>query len=347
MLAYILSKRNLETKEILEFEEYVFKEDIDYLDKSSITFVKQPNIEDGDFILCKDENKIVFLGICEKVKSESNENDYSITILQKENLFNRFIFAEYEELIANTGIEDFIAKAITDNFISSKDSLLDKSWLKVTALTHTKIAAKVDTEQGVYNLKTYMGNAKQHYHIFTEFKFKNSSLEVTIFKKDDITQLVDIEVSDVYNYKENYDISVLAKLNVKWKKTEESKEGVYKVFFLLSDRTISEDITNAKRIEGSIRSISITAEKEEEMRQRVVNEFSSNRYNHKVTFNLIRNSQLYPEADFFVGRSCVVKTKSGVKQSMITKRELRNTSALLAITLGNLKVSLTEKIRRY
>ena len=34
MLAYVLDKKDLHIKDILEFDEYTFKEDIDYNDKS-------------------------------------------------------------------------------------------------------------------------------------------------------------------------------------------------------------------------------------------------------------------------------------------------------------------------
>ena len=346
MLAYVLDKKDLHIKDVLEFDEYTFKEDIDYNDKSTVTFIKQPNLEDGDIVICKNGNKIVFFGICEKVKSESEESDYTITLLQKENLFNRFIFLEYTGYIEKVGVEDFIAMSILKNFIDSSDPLLDKKWLNVQPGSITKGVIKPETEQGVYNLKTYLGNVKQHYNIYTDFNLYRSKLNVRIAKKVNTELMVDIEVSDVSDYVENYDISVLAKLNVKWKKTEESTEEVRKAFYLLSDRTVSEDVNNLNRVEGSVKSIQIVAEKEEEMRQQVFNEFSSNRYNHKITFNIVRNSKLYPEQDFYVGRPCTVKTKSGVRKSMITKIETSSNSGLLKVTLGNMKVTLTDKLRR-
>lgn len=346
MLAYVLDKKDLHIKDVLEFDEYTFKEDIDYNDKSTVTFIKQPNLEDGDMVICKDGNKTVFFGICEKIKSESSETDYAITLMQKENLFNRFIFLEYTEYIEKVGVEDFIAMSVIKNFVDSGDLLLDKKWLQVQPRTQTQNVSKPETEQGVYNLKTFLGNVKQHYGIHTDFNLFRSSLNVRIAKKESAELMVDIEVSDVSDYVENYDISVLAKLNVKWKKTEESTEEVRKSFYLLADRTVSEDVNDPNRVEGSVKSIQIVAEKEEEMRQQVFNEFSSNRYNHKITFNILRNSKLYPEQDFYVGRPCTVKTKSGVRKSMITKIETSSSSGLLKVTLGNMKVTLTDKLRR-
>ena len=346
MLAYVLDKKDLHIKDILEFDEYTFKEDIDYNDKSMVTFIKQPNLEDGDMVICKDGNKTVFFGICEKIKSESSETDYTITLLQKENLFNRFIFLEYTGYIEKVGIEHFIAIVILQNFVNSNDPLLDRKWIAPSAGSFTKSLIKPDTEQGVYNLKTFLGNIKQHLGVYTDFRIDRDFLRIKVEKKVSTELMVDIEVSDVSDYVENYDISVLAKLNVKWKKTEESTEEVRKSFYLLSDRTVSEDVNDPNRVEGSVKSIQIITEKEEEMRQQVFNEFASNRYNHKITFNIIRNSKLYPEQDFYVGRPCTVKTKSGVRKSMITKIETSNNSGLLRVTLGNMKVTLTDKLRR-
>jgi hypothetical protein len=346
MLAYVLDKRDLHIKDVLEFDEYTFKEDIDYNDKSTVTFIKQPNLEDGDMVICKDGNKTVFFSICEKIKSESGETDYTITLLQKENLFNRFIFSENTEIIEGLGIEDFIVQTIKQNFINSNDLLLDKEWLNIQAETHTKATAKPDTEQGVYNLKTFLGNAKQYWGVYTDFRIYMDRLLIKVEKKVSTELMVDIEVSDVSDYVENYDISVLAKLNVKWKKAEESTEEVRKSFYLLADRTVSENVNDPNRVEGSVKSIQIVTEKEADMRQQVFNEFASNRYNHKITFNIVRNSKLYPEQEFYIGRPCTIKTKSGVRKSMITKIETSSNSALLKITLGNMKVTLTDKLRR-
>ena len=123
---------------------------------------------------------------------------------------------EHEELIAQSGIEDFIVKAIEDNFITSGDSQMDKSYLSVSADTHTPIATKVEAENGVYNLKTYLGNAKQYYGIFLEFSF-STRLEIRIRKKDEPPIPIDIEVTDISDYTETYSVSVLAKLLVNWK----------------------------------------------------------------------------------------------------------------------------------
>lgn len=353
MLAYVLDNRSLRIKDILEFEKYEFIEDIEYAEKSSITVTKKPDILDDDFVICKDGNNKVFTGICDTYKSGSNNSEYSITLLQKENLFDRKIFVDQEELIANTGIEDFIAKAIEDNFISSGDELMDKGYITVSVESHTPIAAKVDAENGVYNLKTYLGNAKQYYGIQLEYEFSGIQLQIRIFKQDDAVIPIDIEVTDVSDYSETYSVSVLAKLDVNWKIPDQEDisgevivgDSSRRQFFLLADRTITEDIADENRAAGIASSKYIEAETEEEMLQNVYNEFSSNQYSHKVSFYLKRDSNLYPEARFFVGRKCMIKTKSGVRTSIVTKSEIKESSALRRLTFGKLKITLIERLR--
>lgn len=354
MLAYILDNHSLVTKDILEFEKYEFKEDIDYSDKSSITVARQPVISDDDFVICKDGKDIIFTGICETYKSNSNETEYTISLLQKENLFNREIFVENEDLIAGVGIEDFIAKAIQDNFTDSGDALMDKDYVSIEVSTHTPVAAKVDAEREVYNLKTYLGNAKQYYGIFTDLSFDRRRLNIRIYKRDEPVIPIDAKTTDISDYTETYSVSVLARLLVKWKiPDKEDTDGsiiigdlIHRNFYLRADRSTTEDINDENRAAGISKSIYVETEKEEEMLQTVRNEFASNQYSHKISFKLNRKSKLYPEHRFYVGRKCTIRTKSGVRSSIITKSEVKNTSAMITLTFGNLKITLLEKLRR-
>ena len=50
MIAYVLDNKTLKTKDILEFEQYEFREDIEYSEKSSITVSRAPKIRDDDLV---------------------------------------------------------------------------------------------------------------------------------------------------------------------------------------------------------------------------------------------------------------------------------------------------------
>lgn len=352
-LAYIMDGRSFRPKDVAEYTDYTFAEDIDYSNKSSITVSKIPNIEKSDFVLCKDGNELVFQGICESYTSSNTETTYKISLLQEENFFDRSILVENEGLISGTGIEDFLVKVIKDNWIASGDPLLDTDKISVTAATHTKVYAKVSStvnvQDGVFNLKTYLGNVKQYYGIYTDFEIKNGSLAITIRKKDEKAILFNTSISDITEYTETYDVDVLAKLIAVWKipDTEESKGAETKrTFFLKSDRTITENASDPNRASGTVESTYIETEEEEEFLQQVRNKFAGNSYNHKIEFSLRRESKLYDEGSLYIGRSCTVKTKTGIKTSLITQTSIGSDSATKEITLGTLPVTMIEKIRR-
>ena len=230
---------------------------------------------------------------------------------------------------------------------------MDKGYLSVIAATHTPVAAKVDAENGIYNLKTYLGNAKQFYGIFLDFNIENDFLTIKVSRKQEAELPIDIEVSDVSDYKETYEVSVLAKLLVRWKiPDKEDSTGSMIIgpvedrgFYLLSNRTVTENKADEDRADGTVDCLYVEVETEEEMRQQVLNKFASNEYNHKISFDLNKESRLYPYERFYVGRKCRIKTKTGVKTSLVSKYKDMSESGFVSLTFGNLKVTMIEKLR--
>ena len=227
LIAYILDSLTLKIKDVLEFETYEFKTDIDYDDKSTITVFKQPDALSGDYVICKCGNATAFIGIFKEYETDSKTNEYKCTLLQKEQLFDRFVFVKNEELISGTGIEDFIAQTITENWISSGDPKLDKGYLSVVAHTHTKVYAKVSTTvdltDGCFNLKTYLGNALEYYGIKLAFDISSTGLVIDILKDSASSYQVNVNDSDISEYTENYAVEALAKLLVRFDLVENNE----------------------------------------------------------------------------------------------------------------------------
>lgn len=353
LLAYIIDAVTLKIKDILEFEEYEFKHDIDYEDKSYIMTVRQPNADTDDYVLCKCEGTTVFIGIFKEYETKSNSHEYKLTILQKEKLFDRFVFVSNEAVISATGIEDFIASTITSNWINSGDSKLDKSYITVEALTHTpvysKVSSVVDLTDGCFNLKTYLGNALEYYGIKVDFDITSTTLIVYVYKDDAEVYQVSAINSDVANYSETYAVDALAKLLVRFDQkasgSEEVTASTNHEYYLLTDRTITTDKTAADRAQGSVKSMVIEAETEDEMYQKVQDAFSGNSYSHKISFNLYMDSQIYDYISLYLGRNCKIKTKSGTRTSLVTATTVSNSSRFTTIEMGKLKVTLIDKIR--
>lgn len=351
LLAYVIDALDLKIKDVLEFEEYEFKHDIDYEDKSSITTVKQPDAETGDYVICKCGKDTIFIGVFKEYETDSGSSEYKLTLLQKEKLFDRFVFVKDESVISATGIEDFIAATITANWISSGDSKLDKSYMTVQALTHTPIYAKVSTTveltDGCFNLKTYLGNALEYYGIKVDFDISSTALTVSVYKDEAAAYKVNANDTDVSAYSEVYAVDALAKLLVRYDQVE-NQEVIASTdyeYYLLTDRTISTDKSAANRAQGSVKSMVIEAESEDEMYQKVQDEFSSNSYSHKITFSLYMDSQIYEYINLYVGRPVMIKTKNGIRTTLVTATTVSNESRFTEIELGKLKVTLIDKIR--
>ncbi len=353
LLVYIIDALDLHIKDLLEFETYEFKHDIDYEDKSSITTFRQPNADADDYVICKRGGRTIFVGIFKGFESRSNSNEYKITLLQKEKLFDRFVFISNESAISATGIEDFIVSTITSNWISSGDTQLDKGYIVVKALTHTPVYAKVSTvtdlTDGCFNLKTYLGNALEYYGIKLEFDITSTALTIYVYKDDAAAYQVSATNSDISEYSETYAVDALTKLLVRFdQKSAGSDEVIASTnheYYMLADRTITTDKGAADRAQGSVKSMVIEAETEEEMYQKVQDEFSENSYSHKISFKLFMDSQIYDYAALYVGRSCRIRTKNGMRTSLVTATNVESGERFATIELGKLKVTLIDKIR--
>lgn len=342
-ICYIKSATDFSTKDIFQFDTYSISHDIEYAEKTEFVAANKPNIQNDDFVILKSGSDTMFFGICENYSSDESSG-YTIELKQAECLFDRQIFPGNQALIKTTGIEDFIRSEIMANWISSGDALLDKTYITVVASTHTRINATVNAENGVYNLKTFLGNAKEYYGIFTDFSFTDSVLTITI-RKDTSPELpIDVTICDVTQYSETYNVDVLAKLFVKWyNKTSETTTT--STYYLKTDRTITTNGSDPDRAEGIVKSIYIEKDTSAEAYQEVLNEFSSNSYEHKITFDLSGNSLAYPVANYYVGRKVSIKTKTGIKSSIITGLSHSSDSSFYSFVFGKLKITLIDKIR--
>ena len=355
MIAYILDKANLKIKDFFYFKDFLFCDDLEYSDKSQIVVPRLVNVMDDDFVYCKDDsNKMVFFGVAFDTATNDRTENFALTMRQKECLFDRFIFANNTNLIA-TSIESFVVRMITDNWVSSNDALMDRPYIHPVAVTNTPVVASlsnlVNVQDGVFNLKTFLGNIKERYGIFVDFVLTNTApgaggavLTVNVYKNTADTVPIDTDVSDISNTEETYSVDVLAKLNVKWLNTS-NNATTYRTYYLLANRSITTNVSDPNRVDGTIDSIYVEADTEAEMYDEVLNEFQKNSYEHKITFYLRENSQLYLPDDYYVGRKCQVETKTGVKESLITAIERESSSGVRKITMGKLKVTLTSKLR--
>lgn len=332
-----------------ECSRYDLRRDIDFKDKSTAVVVERPKISNDDIVVINEGKESVFVGMVESISA--GKSPYTLNILQKENLFDRTVFAEDENIIRDAGMEDFIAWNITNRFIGGGDALFDKPFLHVSAETHTPInttvASTVNAESGVYNFKTFLGNVLQYYGIGLVFTVLNGWVDVAVRKDPVAALLIDTRYTDIEGLEETYSVKVLAKLIVRWKNT--STEAVTdRTFYLQADRTITENASSTTRVSGTVESVYIEAESEADMLQEVRNRFTSNTYDHSMTMNIPKGSRLYAPEDLYVGRKVRIRSgKTGlITETMITRKEESSGSEIQKITMGRLPVTLVDKIRR-
>lgn len=343
MLCYFISKRNFTIINCLPAASYSVAHDLDCGGKTKIVIAGDPGAADEDFVILKDGKQIKFTGIVDTIDNSDDALEYTVSCKEIENCFDRKIVLSDTDIIKNAGIEDFIAKTIQSYFSNTGDDFIDMSYINCVVLTHTPISAKPAADDGIYNLKTYIGNAKQHYGIFLDFEFTKSKLNIYIYKKEQTAMNIDTTITDVIEPEEVYKIKVLSKLNVVWF-NELTQAETMRYFYLHPDRTVSEE--NADRVDGTISTIRIEAETEAEMIQEAKNEFKSNSYSHSIETNILATSKLYPASELYVGHEVMIKTAAaGIQASIISEIGFTDEADVIAVKFGILKVKLTDKLK--
>ena len=154
---------------------------------------------------------------------------------------------------------------------------------------------------------------------------------------------IDTTITDVVNPVETYKVNVLSKLSVIWFNTTTEKTST-RYFYLHSDRSVSE--VNKDRIDGTISTIYIEAETEEEMIQEAKNEFKSNSYSHSIEADILTNSKVYPANELYAGHEIMIKTAAaGIKESIISEISFTDKADVIHVKFGILKVTLTDKLK--
>lgn len=332
---YFLDKQDLEIKNVIEFENYEYVIDEETNKSTIFEVMKKIDAENNDIVILQRYGNVDYIGKIKDITNENGEIKRKITLDYISNIFDRKIILENESLIKSTGIEDFIAKEISDNFTNSDDTLLNIKWLDVEVKTHTKIQKSVDTENGIYNFHTFITNCSQNYNIILDFSYENGRIKLTIYKQQQETQLIDTTVEDISNYVEKFETSVISKVVVK------TDTDVQK-WYLLSDRTTTQNKDDKNRANGNTEVV--YTQKSEDAYQTALDVFKSNRYNHYISFDINRNSKLFDVSNFKIGTQLSVRTNNNVILDTYISAITDNGSNFINIVCGNMRVKFIDKI---
>lgn len=337
-IVYFLDQNDLDIIDVLEFENYEFNIDEETNAKTTFKTYRKVAIKNGDLAVLKRKNTIDYIGIIENATNENGENTQQITLKYISNLFDRKVILEDEELIASTGVEDFIAETIRNNFTESSDTLLNINWLDVQVLTHTPLQKSVDNvDNGIYNLHTFVTNCSQNYNIVLDFSFENYRLKLKIYKQTQDEELIDTTTADISEYTEVYDTDVVAKVTVKTSTQTKS-------WYLKSDRTVTDNVNDPDRATGKIETV--YTEKFEDAYQTALNTFKGNSYKHYIGFRIRRSSELFNVENIKIGTPLQVRTDNNIILDTYVSAITDNGGEFLQITCGNMRINFIDKIKQ-
>lgn len=334
ILMWIFDFRDFTIKDIVELSDYEINIDEETNITSLARVLKKTTAEAQDIIFIKKNGKIVYWGIIDKITNEDGNKVYEYTLKYITNMFDEEVESNYEEgvedLIRTTGIEDFLQKTIQDHFVNNEDDFVNKEYLEVRALTHTKLETSItNIENGIYNFHTWMTNCTQNYDIVYDFFIENKKMIMTIAKKEGQKELINVNAQPISNYTEVFETKVIAKVVVKTK-----EEGRY-ILYLLNDRTTTTDMNNKNRAKGTTKRV--YTEKMEDARQTALDVFKQNSYSHNITFKML-------DKYIKIGTPIAIKTKENVILDTYISAIKITKNKFIEYTCGNIRIKFIDKL---
>lgn len=332
---WIFDFRNFTLKDIVELPDYDINIDEETNSNSIIKILKKTEAKAPDIVFIKKNGEIIYWGIIDKIQNEDGKKSYEYTLKYITNMFDEKVETEYEEgvedLIRTTGIEDFLQKTIEDHFIKNKDTFINRTYLEVRTLTHTKLETSItNIENGIYNLHTWMTNCTQKYDIVYNFFIENKKLIMTISKEQRNKELLNVKAQAISNYTEVFETKVISKVVVKIKDVKDRY-----ILYLLNDRTTTEDMSNVNRAQGSTERIYV--ENQEDAKQSALDVFKQNSYSHMISFNMFNKY-------INVGTPIAIKTKdSTILDTYISAIKITQ-KKFIEYTCGNIRIKFIDKL---
>jgi hypothetical protein len=327
---WVFNGDDFSIKGIVELSNYEISIDEETNANTIVNVLKNIQAKKDDIVVVKKENEVIYWGTIQEVKNEDGEALYQYTLKYITNMFDQKVILKNEDIIKTTGIEDFIAKTIKENFINNTDTFLNKSYLKVVVKTHTKVQTIVDNVQdGIYNLHTWITNCTQRYNIVYNFSIESKMLVITIENKSIKKELIDTTAQAISNYSEVFETNIVSKVTVLTK-----NEGEYNLY-LLTDRTTTTDSKNKNRAKGKVETV--YTEKMEDANQKALDTMKTNSYNHNITFKMLNKYMK-------VGTPITIKTKNSVILDTYISAIKITQSKFIEYTCGNIRIKFIDKI---
>ena len=333
---WIFDFYNFSVKDIVEVANREINIDEETNSNTIINVLKKTTARAKDIVAIKNNNEVVYWGKIDNIQNTDGQALYQYTIKYITNLFNQNIILENENLIKTTGVENFIADAITNNFIDNEDTFVNLDYLQIIIKTHTKKQTSVtNVENGIYNLHTWMTNCTQSYDIVYGFSIINKKLVMTIEVKEADKELIDVNAQPISNYTEVFETDVVSKVVVLFDKVNNADQKGRYTLYLLNDRTTTTDKNNVNRADGKTETVYTT--NSEDAPQKALDTMKANAYNHNITFD-------YYDRFIPVGTPIAIKTKESLIFDTYISAVKITQSKFYQYTCGNIRINFIDKL---
>lgn len=305
MEIYILDYFTLKVKEILKpivndqgEERYEINLDEETNATSEIYLEYKEEVRKGDYLIINGLYKQQ-LFIISGIEKEDNSKIANISLKDISNIFDKKVI---EEPIGNLSIEEYIKKNIEKNYINTDDKLNNLPYLNIIVKTNTNTVVKTNSEDGLFNLHTYIINCRQYKNIRTSFQFKDNKLIIYIEKKENKQIKIDTNVAEIGKVLTTEEEDLITKVEA-YVRSNKSKYYLY----LKSDRTTTENPNDSLRIKGKTEVI--TADTLDNAKEEALNTIRRNRYKHLIEFKIIRRSNLIDVKSLEIGDEIQIRVK--------------------------------------
>lgn len=333
---WIFSYDDLSVKDIVEISDYEINIDEETNATSTINVLQRTTSKARDIIAVKKNNEVIYWGIVKEIQNENGSSKYTFITKYITNLFDRNIKLESQDIIKESGIEDFIGYTIQNNYTSNTDTFINLSWLQVSVLSHnTKQTSVTNVENGIYNLHTWITNCTQNYNVVYSFSIVNKKLVMSIKIENFNKELIDTTAEAVSNYTEVMETDVISKVTVLYNKINDIEDPGSYTLYLLNNRTTTTDSTDPNRADGKI--TTVYTENYEDANQEALNIMKANSYNHNITFDLL-------DKYIKVGTPIAIKTKDSIIFDSYISAITITPKRFYQYVCGNIRINFIDKL---
>ena len=302
---------------------------------------KELNAKVGDYLYVKQSG--FYFGVIESISKESNYQ--MISCFDFKELFKIEVIAiSYEGNLA-----DYIENLIRMTFINSQDEKQNLSYLQISK--ETSKAGKVTFEDDkVMTIHEILELITKMYGVSIRSKvvFDNGSflgLQIRIVQissgvkiKGDNLHLEDLKVNDSSKEQVNKVIYHPRKDNLFFKDI--------KTYFLLKDGTISEEVDSDLRYEKVISKVQTYSDNDYlDIPDKVKSILTVSKEDHQISFSINKKGTIKSLSNLELGDFVEFVYKGKIYDSVVTGIKYVNNTNIAALTLGEYRMKLTEKLQ--